>query len=188
MIATEGFFAVVTPTARGRAFTTGGTAPGSFWGETIRNMTLFRSFAVSFMLLHVNRMMAERGIWAKGRYGAHLFIGMTLAGAFAEQASSIARGQDPKDMTDAKFWAGAVIRGGSLGPLGDFLYSSTSRHGNTLAEGLLGPVLGSQLVAGAKFTIGKFPSFAGLPTGCCRAGRYGTRASRSSAWSRTRSR
>ncbi len=57
-------------------------------------------------------------------------------------------------MTDAKFWTGAVIRGGSLGPLGDFLYSSTSRHGNTLAEGILGPVLGSQLVAGAKFSIG----------------------------------
>ena len=48
----------------------------------------------------------------------------------------------------------SVIRGGSLGPLGDFLYSSTSRHGNNLAEGLLGPVLGGQLGAGARLTVG----------------------------------
>ena len=154
MIAAEALFAVVMPTARSRAITTGGTAPGSFWGETIRNATLFRSFAVSFTMLHVNRMMAERGLRSKGAYLAWLFAGMTMAGEFAEQASSIARGQDPKAMDNPKFWASAVARGGSLGPIGDFLYSSTSRHGNTLAEGILGPVLGSQLVAGTKFTVG----------------------------------
>ena len=37
MVATEGIFAVVSPTVRGRALTTGGTAPGSFWGEVVRN-------------------------------------------------------------------------------------------------------------------------------------------------------
>ena len=57
-------------------------------------------------------------------------------------------------MTNEKFWASAVARGGSMGPIGDFLFSATSRHGNSLAEGLLGPVLGSQLLAGAKFTAG----------------------------------
>lgn len=154
MVFAESHFAVVSPTARARALTTGLTRPGTFAGELIRNVTLFRSFSVSFMHLHLSRMMAQRGIRSKSAYLAWITIGMTSAGALAEQMSSISRGRDPKDMNDARFWASAVIRGGSFGPLGDFLYSSTSRHGNNLAEGLLGPVLGSELSAGVKLTLG----------------------------------
>lgn len=154
MIAAEANFAVVMPTARGRAIATGGTPPGTFWGEIVRNALLFRSFPITFIHLHGQRALAMRGLGNRSRYLAHIFIGMTMAGAVAEQMSSIARGRDPRDMTDPKFWASAVIRGGSLGPLGDFLYSGTSRHGASLPEGLLGPVLGSQLVAGTKLSLG----------------------------------
>lgn len=153
MIATEGNFAVVTPTPRVRAMITGGTAPGSFWGEIIRNATLFKSFGVSFVYLHFNRAMAEHGLVNRAKYIAWASLGMTMFGALAEQASDIRRGKDPRDMTDPRFWASAVIRGGSLGPIGDFAYSTTSRHGQNLAEALLGPVYG-QLLAGAKLTVG----------------------------------
>ena len=57
-------------------------------------------------------------------------------------------------MSDPRFWASAVIRGGSLGPLGDFMYSTTSRHGANLPEALLGPVLGSELSQGVRLTVG----------------------------------
>lgn len=154
MIHTEGYFAVVSPTARARAIATGGTQPGSAWGEIIRNATLFRSFAISFMYLHGSRAITQPGAMSKAKYMASVFAGMTAAGAFAEQMSSIARGKDPLPMDDPKFWGSAVIRGGSLGPIGDFLFSSVSRHGNSLPEALLGPVLGGQLIAGAKLTAG----------------------------------
>ena len=72
-------------------------------------------------------MMAQRGLRSKAAYLTWAMLGMTAAGAIAEQASSIARGKDPRDMSDPRFWASAVIRGGSLGPLGDFMYSTTSR-------------------------------------------------------------
>lgn len=154
MIAAENEFAVIKPVARARALITGGTVPGGFWGEVIRNATLFRSFGVSFAYMHVSRMMAQRGLRSKAAYLAWIMIGMTIGGAIGEQASSVFRGKDPRDMTDEKFWASAAIRGGSLGPLGDFMYSSTSRHGNNLAEGLLGPIYGSQLGSLNKLTVG----------------------------------
>ncbi len=154
MVLAESHFAVVVPTARARAFVTGGTQPGSFWGEVVRNAALFRSFTVSFSHLHMSRMMAQRGLRSKAAYLAWVTLGMTVGGAIAEQASSIARGKDPRNMNDPKFWASAVIRGGSLGPLGDFLYSSTSRHEANLAEGLLGPVLGSEVSQGVRLTVG----------------------------------
>ncbi|NIA67578.1 hypothetical protein HBA54_03145 [Pelagibius litoralis] len=156
MIQTEGHFAVVSPTARSRAIATGGTTPGTFWGEMVRNVTLFKSFAVSFNYLHVSRMLAQRGLRGKAEYMAWIAIGSTVAGAIAEQASQVARGKDPRDMTEARFWVGAVARGGGLGPVGDILYAGVggkNRFGDSIASSILGPVMG-ELEAFANLTGG----------------------------------
>ena len=155
MIQTEGHYAVVKPTARSRTIITGGSVgkPGTFWGEAIRNVTLFKSFMVSHTYLHMSRMMTQRGLAGKAQYAAWLAASMTAAGAIAEQASAVFRGKDPRDMDDPRFWASAAVRGGGFGPVGDFLYASTGRHGQTLGEALLGPVLGGQLKQGARLTI-----------------------------------
>src|SRR3546814_18693199 len=78
---------------------------------------------------------------------------MTAAGALAERASAVYRGKDPRPMDDPKFWLSAVARGGSLGPLGDFLYASENRFGNSLIPALAGPV-GGELESAFKLTAG----------------------------------
>lgn len=159
MIHQEGFFAVVSPTARSRALVVGSTRPGTVAGEMLRNVALFKSFMVSHTYLHASRMMAQRGLRGKAAYLAWITIGMTAAGALAEQASSIYRGKDPRPMDDPKFWASAVARGGSLGPLGDFLYASESRFGNSLVATLAGPV-GGELESAFRLTAGNLSELA----------------------------
>src|SRR3546814_6929065 len=97
MIHQEGYFAVVSPTARSRALVTGGTRPGTVAGEMLRNVALFKSFMVSHTYLHMSRMMAQRGLRGKAAYLAWITIGMTAAGAIAEQASAVYRGKDLRD-------------------------------------------------------------------------------------------
>ena len=52
MISSEAMFAVVAPTARARAVTLAGTAPGTLGGELLRNFMLFKSFMASYTIMH----------------------------------------------------------------------------------------------------------------------------------------
>jgi hypothetical protein len=153
MISTEGRFAVVEPTARSRTFINAGTRAGTLPGEIVRSFAQFKAFTVAFTYMHGARGWAQDGAFNRIKYAAGLVIPMTLAGAFAEQMSSINRGQEPRDMTDPKFWASAVARGGSFGPLGDFLFGGVlaeNRHGISIASQLAGPLVGqTELLAKA---------------------------------------
>ena len=154
MIRIESRFAIIEPTARARALISRAGPPGSFIGEAFRSVALFRSFAVSYSYLQGSQIFLSsltRG--QKAGLAATLFVSATAAGALAEQASSISRGQSPRDMSDPRFWVSAIARGGSLGPVGDFLFSDVSRHGNSLAGTLLGPVFG-QAELGLNLVVG----------------------------------
>lgn len=154
MISTEARFAVVEPTARSRAFVTQGSKPGSLPGEVVRSIAQFKAFTVAFSYLHGARGLALEGGFNKAAYAAGVFVPLTLAGAFAEQMSSISRGQDPRDMTDPKFWASAAARGGSLGPVGDFLFSGVlgeNRHGLSIVSSFAGPFAGQVETGGKAF-------------------------------------
>ena len=63
-------------------------------------------------------------------------------GAIALQAKELARGKNPRDMTDPKFWAAAHLQGGGLGIFGDFLHSNQSRFGSSFTKTLVGPGFG----------------------------------------------
>tara|TARA_X000001382_G_scaffold17172_2_gene10751 strand:- start:295 stop:837 length:543 start_codon:yes stop_codon:yes gene_type:complete len=82
------------------------------------------------------------GTATKASFFADYFIGTTLMGGLAIQLKEMARGKDPRPMTDAKFWGAATLQGGGLGIFGDYLASSTSRFGNDLATTAAGPVVG----------------------------------------------
>lgn len=86
-------------------------------------------------------------------YAAGLVVPLTLAGALAEQMSAINRGQEARDVSDPNFWASAVARGGSFGPIGDFLFGGIlgeNRHGISIASQMAGPLVG-QVELGGKF-------------------------------------
>lgn len=150
----ESKFAIVETTQRVRAFLTAGRAAGSFWGEVMRNTALFKGFPVSVLSLHMRRLMAQRGITSKAVYAAWLFIGTTVIGALGEQLSQISKGRDPLNMEDPKFWAKSAMRGGGIGLFGDFLFADQNRYGGGIVNTLAGPVLGSQVPAAIKLTLG----------------------------------
>jgi hypothetical protein len=148
--------AVPTRSVEASAALYGETKPGSFSGEAMRAIGVYKSYPMSLMVGQYRRMMAQGSPLARAQYGATFLAGTTLLGATAVQLKELVKGNDPRPMDDQKFWGAAFLQGGGVGILGDLLASETSRTGGGLAETLGGPVvgLGSDL-AGAVFSNAK---------------------------------
>jgi hypothetical protein len=154
-------FAIVSAAPQVKAAMTALGPAGTFWGEVMRNSFLFKGFPLSVQYMHWNRIMAMQGAGQKVQYAAWMVGGMTSVGAMAHQLSQIATGKDPINMDPREnldFWARAIAKGGSLGLLGDIVFSDHNRWGTGLFEGLLGPVAG-QVGDVTKMTLGNAQKF-----------------------------
>lgn len=137
--------AIPSASLEGRARLIGGTAPGTVPGELTRSLGTYKGFALSLMLNQVRTwQMLEPGWGRNGRarYAATMSAGLLMMGAVAVQLKELAKGRDPRPMTEPKFWMAALFQGGGLGIFGDFFSAETSRSGGGLAETLAGPVVG----------------------------------------------
>jgi len=142
MVQTETEFAVPSASVRARAVWIAGGRPGTIPGELMRSGLMYKNFALTLFYTHIRRAFLQPGFVGKGRQMANLVIGQTLMGALAFQLYEIAKGRDPRPMTDAEFWGAALLKGGGLGIFGDFLFADVNRYGGSLAEAVAGPVVG----------------------------------------------
>jgi hypothetical protein len=143
MIYSERQLAVPEGDARARALLNQGLAPGTIGGEAIRSATQFKMFPVSMMMTHYGRMLLAQNNTNRLAYGAQLLIGTTILGGIAYQAKEMAKGRDPINPKDnpKAFFGAALLQGGGVGILGDFLFSDQNRYGGGLAKTLAGPSL-----------------------------------------------
>lgn len=141
-------YAVPVASVEGRARIVGEAKPGTVYGEMSRSFMQFKSYPITFFLLHSRRAMAQQTGKGVAGYVAAMAAGLTFFGALSIQLKAIAKGEDPRDMADGKFWVAAFLQGGSLGIFGDFLYGLTSRSGQDIKSNIAGPVFGAVIDAG----------------------------------------
>lgn len=130
-----------------RAKLIGTDRPGTVVGEARRSWAMFRSFTVTATHMLGEEIMLRgqaRGLppFVAGAGGAaSVFFFLTLAGGISIQLRELAKGNDPRPMTDARFWAAAAMQGGGLGILGDFFYAAEARNGKSASQvAAFGPV------------------------------------------------
>lgn len=123
---------------RQRVTTTFGTQKGTFSGELVRSMNLFRGFAFAMMMKHWGRAASMDGI-GRVKYMTPLFLYGTAIAAAGNQIRNLLAGQDPDNMADPSFWGRAILRGGGLGFFGDFLQNEVTQHDTSLAAAIGGP-------------------------------------------------
>ena len=143
MILTETQFAVVSSTSRVRQFLGEGKfKKGTLWGEIIANVGMYKSFPVSILHTHLQRAFYQgnpNGSLVRGAaYLAPLMAGMTVMGAMGMQANEVASGRDPRKINGA-FLQEAMVKGGSLGLLGDFLLTQSNGYKSSIVDLLVGP-------------------------------------------------
>lgn len=153
MILTETDFAVPTPDSRSRAITTGSVPRGTIIGETVRSLSMFKSFPITVIMTHMYKGALQEGMQNKLKYLGALTLSTTVMGGVALQLKDIARGREPRDMDDPKFWAAAYVQGGGAGIYSDFLFSDVNRFGGGIVETMAGPMAGA-INDATKFTLG----------------------------------
>lgn len=155
----EGNIAVIEPGARERADMTSGSRAGTFKGELLRSIFLFKSFPHAMFKRHIERgLQAFDGWQSKAGYLASLLAMQTVFGAIALELNDLLSGRDPRSLNPLsdhgpRNLIAAVLKGGALGVYGDFLFDESGASGRSPVETLAGPVAGT-LAAFAGLTQG----------------------------------
>jgi hypothetical protein len=148
VVLSEQDIAVIEPGARERTLMQAGAERGTWKGELVRSFFQFKSFPIAMMYRHWGRAlkMYDRMPQKVGYLTA--LIGMqTALGALAMQTNEVLSGKNPRNMNPmeefgARNWLAALLKGGSLGLYGDFLFAEASRYGQTFLGAVGGPMVG----------------------------------------------
>lgn len=149
-IDSEARTAVLAPDLTTRATIQQGTKAGTFGGEMLRSLMLFKSFPMAILDKHLRRLRTIPTAQGKVAYSVAMMASLQLFGAVSMQLKDMVQGKDPRDMTTGKFWAAAAAQGGGLGILGDILYTGMggdARGGQANWTSMLGPVFGNAMDA-----------------------------------------
>ena len=109
-------------------------------GQLIKSFMLFKTTPFAGFRQLVNRANDLDTVPAL-KFLASYIAGTTLAGMFANQMNSLLTGNDPLDMTKPTTWVQALLKGGSFGIYGDFLFQDHTQYGSSIAATIGGPVL-----------------------------------------------
>ena len=122
---------------------------GTWPGELYNSVFQFKSFPIAVFMKHIaERGMGQETVGGKAAYIASLMAMTTVLGALSQSASDLLNGKDirnydPTSEFGGRNWIGALLKGGSLGIYGDFLFSATTQHNDQgPMSALLGPTAG----------------------------------------------
>ena len=119
-----------------------GTRRGTIPGELLRGALQFKSFGISLTMGMIRRTQSIDTVGGKAAYVVSQVAALTVMGALALQLKNLVKGKEPDDMDTDEFWGRALMQGGGLGILGDFMVSETNRYGGGYAETIGGPQVG----------------------------------------------
>ncbi|MEI8395365.1 MAG: hypothetical protein WCF85_11560 [Rhodospirillaceae bacterium] len=147
--------AMTEPRAGDRAVATGGTRAGTAWGEAVRMLMQFKQYPVTYWRRSVMREF-QRGDSTDTAGIVHLIVATTLLGYVSMTAKDLVKGRDPRQpKTPGEYRdvvMAAMVQGGGLGIMGDFLFGEANRLGGGFVGSLAGPVFGSLESAHQLFT------------------------------------
>ena len=146
MIFTERDFAVIDSNARTRAIMLQGHKRGTFMGEALRYMSMYKTFPVTVLTHHISRLIDINGVGSKLGYAGGLFAAMTMSGYFTVQAKLLVSGKKPAKADNWNTWVDSMLAGGALGVMGDIFFGET--RGNFVGDKLLA-------TAGPGFSLAK---------------------------------
>lgn len=133
-------FAVPTQSYWARAHVEGDAIPGTLDYEIRKSTLMVKSFAMTFTVNQISRIMALKGAQARALYAMDLVAGATALGAVSLTIADLVSGRDPSDMTDPKFWARAMAKGGGFGVIGDIVANGEASWGGGYASYIAGPM------------------------------------------------
>ena len=158
-------YSVLTPDAKTNRLMQKHHQRGSFQGEFWRMVMMLKSFGIGFIQKSLGQEVFGRGYQYNPSIGVtrnalralkenrngefanvlSLMSGMTALGYGAMYAKDLAKGKEPASLEDPRTYARAILQGGGLGILGDFLVGEAlnNRYGHSPLATLAGPAGGT---------------------------------------------
>lgn len=132
---------VIQPDARTIAWMKQGTRPGTVDGEFMRSVMQFKAFPITSMYKSLGREIYGREKFDKSSFMglAQLVVGMTTFGYISMALKDIIKGREPRDPRDWKTMQAAMLQGGAMGLLGDFILGQSNRFGGGFLASAMGP-------------------------------------------------
>jgi hypothetical protein len=116
---------------------------GTVRGEVAAFGGMLKSFPVAIYQIHLRTYYREMDLKAgKAGYLPAYVLGSAGAGMLALQLGALAKNEGFHDMSNPAAWGAALLKGGGLGIMGDFLFSNVNRFGGGMADTLAGPFFG----------------------------------------------
>ena len=145
---------VIIPGVATRADFYRGTRPGTPEGEALRFIGQFKTWPAALVRMALGREWygrGEKGPWRPAAMAGilHMAVAGAILGYGIMVLKDLLKGRNPRDPRSIATWGAALMQGGGLGILGDFLFGEYNRFGQNFSETLLGPVLGQGAVIGA---------------------------------------
>lgn len=146
IILEESDMAVIQPGARERALMQSNLQAGTWKGELARSFFQFKAFPIAMITRHVRRGLSGNA-GNRAVYLASLMAATTVLGVMSMQVNEVLSGRDPRNLNPlekggTRGWIAGMLKGGSLGLYGDFLFGEASRYGQTPIAAALGPTVG----------------------------------------------
>ncbi len=140
--------AIIEPGIKERVITGANIQRGTWKGELVRSFFLFKSFPLAMIARHWERGMSLPTLGGKAKYIGTLMAATTVAGVVSLQINELLNGRDPRNLNPfekggVRNWIAAMLKGGSLGIYGDFLFSESTQHGQSPVASVMGPVIGT---------------------------------------------
>lgn len=152
MILTETDFAVPVPDGRVESITSQGFGKNTIEGQATHGVFKYKSFLVGILSTHGNRAFRD-GVTMEGLgYLGSTLAATTFMGGVALQIKEAINGREPRP-ADEKLLLAAMVQGGGLPLLGDFLFQDVNRYGGGVTKTLIGP-WGDLVDRGVRLTIG----------------------------------
>jgi hypothetical protein len=142
MILEESRNMVPEATVEASAFLRGNTRPDTVIGAILHSFAMYKNFPVSMQMIYGRLALSSPDVLTRVKFIAGLAAGMTAVGALGVQMREVSKGRDPMPMNDVKFWGKALLTGGSMGLMGDFLFGHVNQFGRSPAEAIGGPLVG----------------------------------------------
>jgi len=153
MMAEEADVAILQPGTKERAIASGATFEGTIAGELMRSAFFFKTFSVAMLTKAMPRIVNSGTGLKRAGIMSEFALSMIVAGGLTIQLKELAKGRNPRDMTDPGFWGAAFMQAGGLGIFGDFFFNDANRFGGGFTNTLVGPV-GGLFADVQKLTVG----------------------------------
>jgi hypothetical protein len=115
--------------------------PDTLAGAIMHSFSMYKNFPITFVNMYSRMAMSQERTMSKIGFAGAIIASTYLTGVLGTQMREISKGREPLPFDRLAFHGKAMLAGGGLSILGDFLFAGMNDRNQGLGETIAGPVV-----------------------------------------------